>query len=220
MYREICAEFGYDEGADRLSAEALWSLISSRELPSVEGLVHACPRSLTLCGDGPSLAREVSDSRPEGFVVAADGATSTLIAAGIMPDAVVTDLDGDMEDLLMAAAAGARMFVHAHGDNICTVRSAIPRFVGEVIGTCQCAPVGGLLNFGGFTDGDRAACIFSGLGAERIVLRGFDLGTPSAKAGRDPETKRRKLDWARRILCILSSQGVEIEGLKGCEQGA
>lgn len=213
MYREICAEFGYDPGADTASAQLLWSLLSRRPVPSTEELRARCPRSVTLFGDGPSLAGDLEEGPFEGYIVAADGATTTLLSAGIVPDAVVTDLDGAIGDLLRASAEGAIMFVHAHGDNTGAVRSAAPRFEGTVVGTCQCPPVGRLLNMGGFTDGDRAACIFSGLGAAKVVLKGFDLTTPSEKAGRDPAVKMRKLAWARRILGHLSSEGVEIEGL-------
>jgi uncharacterized Rossmann fold enzyme len=38
------------------------------------------------------------------------------------------------------------------------------------------------------------------LGATGLALVGFDYDRPAAKAGRDPETKRRKLAWARRIV--------------------
>jgi uncharacterized Rossmann fold enzyme len=70
--------------------------------------------------------------------------------------------------------------------------------------------VGDLLNFGGFTDGDRAACIFAGLGANELDLLGFDMANPSEKEGRDPETKRRKLVWADRILQELRREGCNI----------
>jgi len=66
---------------------------------------------------------------------------------------------------------------------------------------------------GGFTDGDRAACIFSGLGARKITLVGFDFERPSLKASRPSDVKRRKLAWAKRILESLVEQGVRVDGL-------
>ena len=78
-----------------------------------------------------------------------------------------------------------------------------------VPGRCQGIPIDGVFNFGGFTDGDRAACILSEMGVLRIRLAGFDLERPSGKPGRSLEVKGRKLAWARRILGILADDGVE-----------
>ena len=213
MYHEICREFGYDEDADRRSAELLSSLLSSRAARSIDDVIGACPAEVTVCGDGPYLAEALSAEPPTGYVVAADGATTALVEAGIRPDAIVTDLDGDVEYQHKANAEGSLLFVHAHGDNMDVVKAMVPRFEGRVVGTCQGPPSGGLLNLGGFTDGDRAACIFSGLGSERIVLVGFDFERPSPKASRSLEVKARKLAWARRIMDVLVEQGVVIEGL-------
>lgn len=213
MYREICREFGYDEDEDARSAELLSSLLSSVRVPSLKELSAACPATVTVCGDGPLLAEEISAERPTGYIVAADGATETLMEAGIRPDAIVTDLDGDVLVQVRANVEGSLMFVHAHGDNMDVIRSVVPRLKGPVVGTCQGPPSGGLLNMGGFTDGDRAACLFSGLGARTVVLVGFDFERPSEKASRSPEVKRRKLAWARRILESLADDGVRVEGL-------
>jgi hypothetical protein len=213
MYREICREFGYDEEEDARSAEALSKMLSSRTVPSVKELSAACPGTVTVCGDGPLLAEEISAAPPTGYIVAADGATEALMDAGIRPDAIVTDLDGDVQIQIMANSKGSLLFVHAHGDNLDVVRAVVPRLKGPVVGTCQGPPSGGLLNLGGFTDGDRAACIFAGLGAREIVLVGFDFERPSEKASRPPEVKRRKLAWARRILESLAADGVRIDGL-------
>jgi hypothetical protein len=213
MYRDICREFGYDEDEDARSAEALSALLSTRQVPTADELSAGCPETVTVCGDGPLLAEEISASPPAGYVVAADGATEDLMDAGIVPDAIVTDLDGDVQVQIRASAKGSLVFVHAHGDNQDEVRAVVPRMKGRVVGTCQGPPHGGLLNLGGFTDGDRAACIFSGLGARTVVLVGFDFERPSEKASRPPEVKRRKLAWARRILESLAADGVRIEGL-------
>ncbi len=213
MYREICREFGYDMEADARNAAALSSILSSRPVPTLNALESACPASVTICGDGPSLRQHISERVPEGYVVAADGATTTLMDAGLVPDAIVTDMDGEIGHQLEANARGSMVFAHAHGDNVRAVSEVVPRFEGTVVGTCQGNPTGALLNLGGFTDGDRAACIFSGLGARRIVLVGFDFDNPSPKQFRPAEVKARKLRWARRILSVLAEQGVAIEGL-------
>ncbi len=212
LYDEICREFGYDPEADDACARLLSDLLAPRRVPSMDELRAECPERITVCGDGPFLAEIVSAERPEGYVVAADGATSVLLEQGIRPDAIVTDLDGDVEDQVRANAKGSLLFVHAHGDNVDVVRAIVPRLKGRVVGTCQGPPAAGLLNLGGFTDGDRAACIFSALGAGTVVLAGFDFDRPTPKPGRSPDDKRRKLAWARRILGSLERQGVRIEG--------
>lgn len=213
MYGEICREFGYDEEADARSADLLSSILASRVVPTLSDLESMCPASVTICGDGPSLRAALTEHAPEGYVVAADGATTALMEACLAPDAIVTDMDGAVEDQLRASAGGSLVFAHAHGDNTHAVREVVPRFKGPVVGTCQGPPSGGLVNLGGFTDGDRAACIFSGLGARRIVLMGFDFDRPSPKPARSPGVKARKLRWAERILLMLSEQGVTVEGL-------
>jgi uncharacterized Rossmann fold enzyme len=213
LYREICGEFGYDEAQDAMSADLMSSLLSSRKVPTLGELMSSCPSTVTICGDGPSLRDEVSQRPPRGYVVAADGATTTLMDAGLMPDAIVTDMDGEMEHQLRASAHGSVVFAHAHGDNMRAVKGFVPRFEGQVVGTCQGPPSGRLVNLGGFTDGDRAACIFSGLGAERIALMGFDFDRPTPKPSRSSEVKAHKLRWAKRIIDTLAEQGVVIDVL-------
>lgn len=213
MYHEICREFGYDEDADARSAEILSSMLSPLKVPTIQELVSECPATVTVCGDGPSLSETISSDPLKGYVVAADGATTVLVASGLVPDAIVTDLDGEIEHQVKANSMGSLLFIHGHGDNMDAVRAVVPRFEGRVVGTCQGSPSGGLLNMGGFTDGDRAACIFSGLGARRIKLVGFDFERPSPKASRTSDVKRRKLAWAKRILELLVEQGVRIDGL-------
>lgn len=143
-------------------------------------------------------------------VVAADNATTVAMDANIQPDFVVTDLDGLVEDQIEANRRGATVFIHAHGDNIGALGRYAPMFKGNVVATCQCAPVDGTFNFGGFTDGDRAACICSSLGAKSLHLLGFDFENPAEKRGRDMDVKRRKLSWARRIISELESEGTRV----------
>ena len=88
-------------------------------------------------------------------LVAADGATTALIEERISPDIVVTDLDGNLDDILLANLRGANIVVHAHGDNLEQIIK-FTSFFNNVLGTTQAQPVGNVYNFGGFTDGDRA----------------------------------------------------------------
>ena len=156
------------------------------------------------------MADDLSSMKVDRFVVAADAATSVVADAGIDIDMIVTDLDGIVEDQISLNSSGTIAFIHAHGDNQAALDRHVRRFIGPVVGTCQCPPPKGLFNFGGFTDGDRAACICAELGAGDLMLAGFDFERPSLKEGKSFEVKKRKLRWAKEILDLLVANGVRI----------
>lgn len=216
VYREICGDFGFDPKTDEAAALLLSGMVEGDA--STEALAtirKRMPTEIVLCGAAETLRHELASLDRGVFLVAADGAATDLLHASLRPDVIVTDLDGDVDDQVSSNAQGSVVFVHAHGDNMRALRAHVPRFRGDLVGTCQSRPPPGLFNFGGFTDGDRAACICAELGAKRILLAGFDFLRPSDKPGRDPTVKRRKLAWAERILDMLSARGVVIERL--CE---
>jgi len=215
VYREICADFEFSPARDEEAAQLLAGMLGEAGLAALEATRGRMPSEVVLCGDSCGLSDELESVAPDAFIVAADGATTDILRAGLRPEVIVTDLDGDVDDQLTANKHGSVVFVHAHGDNVDALLSHVPRFLPPVIGTCQTVPPPELLNFGGFTDGDRAACICAELGARRILLAGFDFLTPSEKRGKDPDVKRRKLAWAERILRMLSDQGIVIERHKG-----
>ncbi len=210
MYHKIMADFGFDEGKDAESAQYLARVIGGRGAENLEAMKLKFPKSVTICGGSSTLADEISSERLEGFVVAADSATSVLLEADILPDMIVTDLDGLVEDQIDANSRGGAVFVHAHGDNMRMLEAYVSKFPGRLVGTCQCPPVPGLFNFGGFTDGDRAACICAELGARDLALVGFDFYRPSEKTGKSRSVKARKLLWAKVVLEQLVSQGVRV----------
>ncbi len=137
-------------------------------------------------------------------LVVADGAASRLLAMSIVPDVIVTDLDGDVEKQVQANERGALVVVHAHGDNIPTLNRWVPKFKGQILGSTQGIPLSNVFNFGGFTDGDRAAYLVSDLGAKHATLLGFDFKEPTPKPGSDSALKKRKLIWAKNLLEMLS----------------
>jgi len=199
-YRQILDDFGYSREADERSAHILDAKLGGERIdPASLGPLFA-GREVTIAGNAPRLADELAGvAHP---LVAADEATSVLRKAGLRPDVVVTDLDGDVEDQVAASAEGAVVVVHAHGDNVAAVEKWAPKFRGPVIGTTQSRPFGRVYNFGGFTDGDRAAFLADHLGARSLLLLGFDFENPSPKDA-DRETKQRKLDWAYILLQAL-----------------
>ena len=150
-----------------------------------------------------SLARDLP--RPDLAALRARVEGREVVVAGPRPAALP---DGIV--FATHAARGVPLFVHAHGDNVPALRRVVPALRGPVQPTTQAQPREGLLNAGGFTDGDRACCLAVELGAASLALAGFDLDEPWPKPGRDPATKARKLAWARRIIDAL---GVPVRAL-------
>ncbi|MCS7131557.1 MAG: DUF115 domain-containing protein, partial [Hadesarchaea archaeon] len=140
-------------------------------------------------------------------LIAADGATSAVIKYR-RPDIVVTDLDGEVEDQLRAWRLGSWLVVHAHGDNLERILNIAPKLKERVVGTTQVKPFGRLYNFGGFTDGDRAAFMAHELQASRIFLAGMDLGKRVGKysGAKDLARKLVKLAICKELLAWLAGE--------------
>jgi uncharacterized Rossmann fold enzyme len=99
--------------------------------------------------------------------------------------------------------------------------------------TTQTAPAERLHNFGGFTDGDRAAYLADHFGADSISLVAFNFHDPTRKKRRrregeaeeepepeeelDEETKRklRKLTWANVLIGMLDHPRISFFDLEG-----
>jgi uncharacterized Rossmann fold enzyme len=194
FYREILDYFCFSREEDEKAAVLLASLLPHDDLEILECFCH--DKTVTVCGNAPCLRNELD--RISGSIFAADAACLVLQDAGIMPDAVFTDLDGATDDYLSLNRKGALMVIHAHGDNLPLLRHWTPLFKGPVMGTTQARPFPPLHNFGGFTDGDRPVFAAEHLGADRVILAGFDLDDRNV----DP-VKRGKLWWARKLLGTL-----------------
>ncbi|HPM26777.1 MAG TPA: DUF115 domain-containing protein, partial [Methanothrix sp.] len=160
-------------------------------------------RGAVICGNAPSLARELENMRDgevnDAVFLAADGATASLLEHGILPAIVVTDLDGFFPAILQANQMGSIVVVHAHGDNLEALMRYVP-LLDRVIGTAQCRPPEGLYNFGGFTDGDRAVFLAREMGAASIKLVGFDFDDQTVTP-----RKKKKLAWARKLIGLALS---------------
>ena len=200
IYHQILNDFGFSSARDEESALLLARLLQGRvDCLSIakEGVRE---REAVIYGNAPSLDLEL-DMLPEKDLVhiAADGAAEVLLSRGIVPDIVVSDLDGPFPAIMQASQKGAIIVVHAHGDNLDALSKYVPR-LDNVIGTCQCRPPEGLYNFGGFTDGDRCVFLACELGASSIELVGFDFEDQSVTP-----RKRKKLAWAKRLIEIALS---------------
>lgn len=222
-YSEIAREFGLSPARDAAAARLLDSLLDD-PVPVGELRAALAGRTVFVAGAGPSLGAAVpAMGRFPGVpVMAADSAAGALLAGGVRPYMVFTDLDGDPAALREAGGAGAVMAVHAHGDN--AGRLGMAPGLGRCIGTTQVRPVGRLSNFGGFTDGDRCVFAADALGAGRIVLFGMDLGgrigRHSGTAPSERRLKLRKLRRARALLAWLAGRsGAELYTTSGSIPG-
>jgi uncharacterized Rossmann fold enzyme len=219
IYEEILEEFGFSREADEEAARLLQSLLSGWEDDlSPEDLYSMIRgREVLVCGNGPSLPRELkvaleerkaskSDESSSGdlVVIAADGATTRLLAVGVLPDVIVTDLDGFLPDILAANERGSAVVVHAHGDNIPALKKYVPR-LRRVLGTTQAEPIEGIYNFGGFSDGDRCVFLAKSFDAGKIKLIGFDYDDPAVTP-----VKKMKLKWARRLVAMALEDDSEL----------
>jgi uncharacterized Rossmann fold enzyme len=193
-YTLILESFGFEREKDEEAALLLAALLTHDDLPLLES--HCRGNVVTVCGNAPCLKDELGCIG--GMVFAADAASEVLRKAGIRPDAVFTDLDGATDDYLTMNSEGTVMVIHAHGDNMPLIRYWTPKFTGPVVGTTQARPFPPLHNFGGFTDGDRAVFAADHLGAEQIIIIGFDLDDQNVDF-----VKREKLRWARRLLAMI-----------------
>jgi 2-amino-4-hydroxy-6-hydroxymethyldihydropteridine diphosphokinase len=204
-YEEILASFGFSRDMDERAARLLASFMGGR--PCLKGVMGRMLRGasrVVVAGAYDSVRREaeaLKNLSPSGtLLVSADTATSPILDAGLTPDIVVTDLDGDLEDIFEAWRRGAILVIHAHGDNIERIEE-LPKTLSErVEATCQCPPSGHIHNLGGFTDGDRAVAICAALGAAKIVTIGM---CPGCGIGVYSSLLKQTEGWASRKLLKL-----------------
>lgn len=198
-YKAILEDFGWTAEGDESAARLLSSMLPDDTpcLEKVEELIR--DKDVIVCGKAPSLEKDMAnvDWWYKYTVIAADGSVSTLLDKGIVPDIVVSDLDGRHEDLLEADSLGSIILAHAHADNVEAVKSLVPKLK-HVVGTTQAKPLKNVYNFGGFSDGDRCVFLAKELGARSIKIIGFDLDDTKVTP-----KKLKKLKWARKLLSVL-----------------
>lgn len=213
VYERILMDFGFERAADECARDRLAALSEPFDLDSLPGFEGA---TVAVAGAGPPLADETEIAAEADCVVAASTAADVLAAAGITVDLAVTDLDKNPDSLVELSRAGTPVAVHAHGDNIPAVEEWVPEFASEhLLPTTQASPVGPVRNFGGFTDGDRAAFLADALGAAELRFPGWAFDDPSVD-----RMKAKKLDWAERLLFWLETRrGEQFDILDGRREG-
>jgi len=184
-YSEIRKEFNYSEKKDIESAVILNSIIKNSNIN--EKIINLIKdKTVFVIGSGPSLstAIPVLKNFKKTIKIAADSSVKLLVENEIIPDIVITDLDGD-ESTLKKIGKKSIFIVHAHGDNIEKLEF-VKKFT-KCIGTTQSNPFEKIQNFGGFTDGDRGVFLANHFDAKKIILFGMDFGE---KIGRHSNTKK------------------------------
>lgn len=211
VYRAILDDFGFDGAADERARDEL----HERAQPFDLGRIDCGGRRVAVAGAGPSLGDELELARRADVVVAASTAADVLAEGGVTVDLMVTDLDKNPGTVRELTERGVPVAVHAHGDNVAAIREHVPTFeMAHVLATTQAEPTSLVRNFGGFTDGDRAAFLADHLGAAELVFPGWDFDDPDVGA-----VKHRKLVWAERLLYWLERRRGErftvLDGRRG-----
>lgn len=220
IYKKIAEDLNFPEEKEKLAAGVLNKLLQKKKLISIKKLEDLiASKEVVVFGGGPSLEPLII-SHKEEFInklkIAADGATSALLKNNILPEIIVTDLDGKISDQLEANSNGSVTIIHAHGDNIAEIKKYVPEFKGDIIGSTQINPLPyeNIYNFGGFTDGDRAVFLASHFKANKIHLIGFDfdgrIGGYSYPENKDKNLKLRKLRWCKYLIDSLMKNNQHI----------
>lgn len=228
---EIRDDFGWKLAADLDSAKNLrwvckeksWSLKTWTDKGRKETLLDLQEQlisgPITILG-AAAEAEDVRDAILAGHrLIAADGSVGVLTEAEF-PDiawnsllCVVSDGDGDMVHLAMAAERKIPFVLHAHGDNQnqwMELLDVLHLYNTPIILTHQTpSDLTGMVNPGGFTDGDRAVCFALAMNASnnQLTLRGFRTDKIGRWTGSTvPERKMRKLEWMKRVIEIAGVQ--------------
>tara|TARA_X000000368_G_scaffold38807_1_gene28284 strand:- start:1372 stop:2202 length:831 start_codon:yes stop_codon:yes gene_type:complete len=231
---EFRSHFGWDESDDLSSARNLISEIEQSGVeewkrPNRAATVANIQRRLVLreqnvaiLGAAIDLEELTTALDSPTLLIAADGAAGAI---SLLPETtaerawsrlafIVTDADGG-DGTIEAVKRGKTAFLHAHGDNesdwikLLKVAKNATTPPPLVLTHQTSREIPGMHNPGGFTDGDRAACIAMSLGVpiERIRM----LGTNTREVGRwsGVTEKKRKLVKLQWMGMILQTLGIE-----------
>ena len=207
-YLSILKELNYSEKKDKESAIILDSILKKTDtIEKVREIIQG--KTVFVIGSGPSLSIAIPKLKKlkKSIKIAADSSLKPLVDNGIIPDIIVTDLDGNEDTIKKISKTKSIFVIHAHGDNI--EKLQIVKKMKNCIGTTQTNPFNKVQNFGGFTDGDRGVFLASYFNAKKIILFGMDFGNQIGKFSNtkksDRETKLKKLEIGRDLLIWLST---------------
>ena len=207
-YFSILKEMNYSEKKDNESALILDSILKKTDsIEKVKEIIQG--NTVFVIGSGPSLSIAIPKLKKlkKSIKIAADSSLEPLIDNGIIPDIIVTDLDGNEDTIKKISKTKSIFVIHAHGDNI--EKLQMVKKMKNCVGTTQTNPFNKIQNFGGFTDGDRGVFLASYFDAKKIILFGMDFGNQIGKFSNtkksDREIKLKKLKIGKNLLIWLST---------------
>ena len=207
-YFSILKELNYSEKKDKESALILDSILKKTDtIEKIKKLIEG--KTIFVIGSGPSLSIAIPKLKKleKSIKIAADSSLKPLVDNGIIPDIIVTDLDGNEDAILKISKTKSIFVIHAHGDNI--EKLQMVKNMKNCVGTTQTNPFNKIQNFGGFTDGDRGVFLASHFGAKKIILFGMDFGNQIGKFSNtkrsDRKIKLKKLKIGKDLLIWLST---------------
>ena len=128
-YPKICEFLNIDDNED---LKALQEIIQSHPSNYSEIKLRNILEEKLVYAIAPGIHLEENFSeylekhaKASDVLISADGATSYVISQGIVPNFIVTDLDGAIGDQLTAQLKGSIPIVHVHGDNLEAVKANI-----------------------------------------------------------------------------------------------
>ena len=187
---EINSQFGFSKSREKVSSRLISRLYKAEG--NLSEIIFG--REVTIVGAGISA----NESIPGGVLIAADGAVSACLKRELIPDIIVTDLDGNLPDMIFANNKGSKIVVHAHGDNLSRLFEFSKKI--QVISLTTTYPSPGTNCWGGFTDGDRALMMSLSYDASSVNLVGFDFEKVGEYTGKYSPKKLQKLSWARQVV--------------------
>ncbi len=220
--------FGFDPKKEILARNQLSQILHDRDPTSlITEITHrASGRTICCFGAGPNLSDHLKaknsvwlTTREKFFLIAADGSANALWEKQLLPDFIISDLDGlSYEQMEVFLQRGVIIVVLAHGDNTQTLETFAPLFKKHtrIIGTTQAPAVFPILNPGGFTDGDRGLFLLHHLIplSQSFFLFGYEFGTTIGKYSKNQylddqpmtEMKRKKLNICRDLIHQLRTR--------------
>jgi len=228
---EVREHFGWKLDTDTSSARSMLEAVEAsqidnwtrpRRAANVAGLIRRMvlrPTEVAVLGAAVEADEVLRVLERPALLVAADGSAgvlstlpnSTAERAWSRLACIVSDGDGG-QGTIEAVKRGIPVFLHAHGDNFAEWESLLEIAAGAatpspLVLTHQTpTSIPGMHNPGGFTDGDRAACVVRSMGVpkEAITMLGTRIDVVGRWSGvTHAETKMEKLQWMDRVLRTL-----------------
>jgi len=228
---KVREHFGWKLDADSSSARSMLEAVEASEIDdwtrprraaTVAGLIRRMvlrPTEVAVLGAAVEADEVLQVLERPALLVAADGSAGVL---STLPDStaerawsrlacIVSDGDGG-QGTIEAVKRGIPVFLHAHGDNpaewesLLEIAAEAPTPSPLVLTHQTPVSIPGMHNPGGFTDGDRAACVICSMGVpkEAITMLGTRIDVVGRWSGvTEAETKMEKLQWMDKVLRTL-----------------